>query len=68
MLTPAQSNVLEFIRSYIEQRGFPPTRPEIQTHFGYSSAGAAQDHLRKLERKGAIKIHRRVVRGIEVLA
>jgi repressor LexA len=67
MLTPAQSRVLDFIRSCIADRGFPPTRLEILAEFNYASVNAAQDHLRALERKGVIKIHRGIARGIQVL-
>jgi repressor LexA len=67
MLTPAQFRVLEFIRSSVKRRGFPPTRLEIQVAMGYASPNAAEDHLKALKRKGAISITPRTARGIQVL-
>jgi repressor LexA len=56
-LTARQREVLGFIRSFTERNGAPPTVREIGERFGFT-ARAAFDHLRALERKGAL--HRRV--------
>jgi repressor LexA len=53
-LTARQQEVLDFIRRQQQQTGFPPSSREIQTHFGFQSQTAAMNHLRALERKGAI--------------
>ena len=55
-LTPTQQKILNFVRKTVQKTGFPPTRTEIAEAFGYSSANAAQEHLRTLERKGAIEL------------
>ena len=55
-LTPKQRKVLNFIRKSIQKTGFPPTRTEIAEAFRYSSPNAAQEHLRILDRKGAIEL------------
>ena len=56
-LTARQREVLGFIRTFTERHGAPPTVREIGDRFGFT-ARAAFDHLRALERKGAL--HRRV--------
>ena len=56
------------IQSHIERTGFPPTRTDICTHFGFRSPTAADDHLRALERKGAIELIPGASRGIRVLS
>jgi repressor LexA len=65
-LTPRQSEILDFIRSTIESSGFPPTRAEIMQLFGFKSPNAAEDHLRALERKGAIELVEGTARGIRL--
>lgn len=67
-LTSRQGQVLKFIQQTISDTGYPPTRSEIAIELGFSSANAAEDHLRALARKGVIKITRGVSRGIQLLA
>jgi repressor LexA len=66
-LTRRQAEILELISTQLEQTGFPPTRAEISAHFGFSSPNAAEEHLRALERKGAIEILPGASRGLRVL-
>lgn len=65
-LTPSQSRILQFIRQTLEETGMPPTRAEIATAMDYRSANAAEEHLRTLERKGAIEILKGSARGIRL--
>jgi repressor LexA len=65
-LTPKQQKILNFVRKSIEKTGFPPTRIEISKAFNYSSANAAEEHLRMLERKGAIELTPGASRGIRL--
>ena len=51
-LTERQHQVLEYIRSSIAHRGYPPTLREIGAHMGIRSTNGVNDHLRALERKG----------------
>ncbi|MDX2051403.1 MAG: transcriptional repressor LexA [Polyangiaceae bacterium] len=51
-LTKRQEQTLTFIRTSIENRGYPPTLREIGTHMGIRSTNGVNDHLRALERKG----------------
>jgi repressor LexA len=66
-LTRRQTEILELLRTHLEETGFPPTRAEIAAHFGFSSPNAAEDHLRALERKGAIEILPGASRGLRIL-
>jgi len=51
-LTERQQMVLSYIRSSIEERGYPPTIREIGSHMGIRSTNGVNDHLKALERKG----------------
>jgi repressor LexA len=65
-LTPRQSEVLSFIRDFIEATGMPPTRAEIAAKLGFRSANAAEEHLRALQRKGSIDLIPGASRGIQL--
>ena len=65
-LTERQSQVLELIRRYIEDTGYPPTRADIARELGFRSANAAEEHLRALARKGAIEMTAGASRGIRL--
>lgn len=63
-LTLRQQEVIEFIKDYKLSHGMPPTRLELSVEMGWSSANAAQEHLKALERKGALKLEPGASRGI----
>lgn len=65
-LTTRQSQILDFIRHVLQETGFPPTRAEIATQFGFKSANAAEEHLRALAKKGAIILTAGASRGIRL--
>ena len=65
-LTPQQNRILQFIRKSLESSGLPPTRAEIAHAMEFRSANAAEEHLRTLERKGAIDIVKGSARGIRL--
>jgi repressor LexA len=65
-LTDRQSEILKLIRELTEVSGFPPTRAEIAERMGFRSVNAAEQHLRALEKKGAIEIAAGASRGIRV--
>lgn len=66
-LTERQSSILAFIVETIQTRGFPPTLREIGLAFGIRSTKGVNDHLAALERKGKIRRHADLSRGIEVV-
>ncbi|MBK9517140.1 MAG: transcriptional repressor LexA [Anaeromyxobacter sp.] len=51
-LTDRQLEVLRFIASEIEERGYPPTIREIGEALDIRSTNGVNDHLKALERKG----------------
>lgn len=53
-LTTRQREVLDYIEDRLSSDGMIPSTREIQQHFGFASQTAALNHLRALERKGAI--------------
>jgi repressor LexA len=59
-LTDRQREVLDFIQSFTETHGVPPTVREIGARF-HVTPRAAFDHLRALERKGYLR--RRTTEG-----
>ena len=63
-LTNRQKEILDLIKSYILDYGFPPTRAEISKILGFKSANAAEQHLRAIEKKGYIQILSGASRGI----
>jgi repressor LexA len=66
-LTDRQSEILKLVRELTEVSGFPPTRAEIAERMGFRSVNAAEQHLRALEKKGAIEITSGSSRGIRVM-
>ncbi len=66
-LTPRQQQILDFIQQNIKQTGMPPTRADMCQYFGFKSPTAADDHLKALQRKGAIELLSGVSRGIRML-
>ena len=65
-LTARQQQVLDVIRDYVADTGYPPTRADIAHELGFKSANAAEEHLRALARKGAIEMIAGASRGIRL--
>ena len=65
-LTKRQTEVLNFIQSFIEKNGFPPTRTEIAKALGFKSPNAAEDHIKALAKKGAVILSPGASRGIQI--
>ena len=65
-LTARQEQVLQLIKDYMDETGYPPTRADIAKELGFKSANAAEEHLRALARKGHIEIVPGASRGIRL--
>ena len=65
-LSARQQKMLEFIRDFYQENGFPPTVRDIQKGCGISSTSVVEYNLRILEREGYIRRDREVSRGIEL--
>ncbi len=65
-LTPRQREVLDFVKEFTLESGYPPSVREIGRHFDIYPR-AAFDHLKALERKGYLRRRQAKSRGIEIL-
>ena len=65
-LTARQQQILDWIRSHMEATGMPPTRAEIATGLGFSTASSAEDHLQALAKKGALDLTPGTARGLRL--
>ncbi len=54
-LSDRQRKVYDFIKTHIEDNGWPPTIREIGKHMGISSPNGVMAHLKALEKKGYIE-------------
>jgi len=52
--TERQERILEVIRDFTEERGYPPSVREIGERVGLSSSSTVQAHLKTLEKRGLI--------------
>jgi len=66
LLTPRQSEILEFIRNALTESGAPPTRDEIARAFGFRSLNAAEQHMQALQKKGLIELVAGTSRGLRL--
>jgi repressor LexA len=66
-LTARQRQIYEFLVSYLDEHGFPPTVREICQEFGIRSTKGVTDHLSALEKKGHIRKRREASRGIDII-
>lgn len=67
-LTDRQRSILDFLKEFLGDNGYPPTIREIGAHFGIRSPRGVQDHLKALEKKGYIRRAKELSRGIELLS
>lgn len=67
-LTQPQKNALDYIKTFKAMHGgISPTRKEVAQAMGYRSDNAAQCVIDALARKGAIKLHKGMARGISLI-
>ena len=66
-LAGKQQQILEFLRTFIEDKDYPPSIRDIQEGCRISSTSVVDYNLRKLEEKSYIRRDREVSRGIELL-
>ena len=56
-LTDRQKAILDFLKSFLNENGYPPTVWDIGAHFKIQWA-AAKNHLKALEAKGCINVNK----------
>ncbi len=66
-LSPKQQQIIDFIHSFWTDNGYPPTVRDIVSGCNISSTSVVDYNLDILERKGYIRRHSSVSRGIELL-
>ena len=65
-LTDRQREVLDFVKAFAAENGYPPTVREIGAHFGFVPRSVF-DHLKALARKGYVRRRSSKSRCLEVL-
>jgi len=66
-LSSKQQHIIDFIRRFWEETGYPPTIRDIVNGCGISSTSVVDYNLNILEKEGYIRRHHEVSRGIELL-
>ena len=54
-LTRRQKEILDFIREYLERKGYAPSLEEIGARFGLSSVATVHKHVQNLVEKGLLR-------------
>ena len=66
-LSAKQKHIIDFIRRFLVDKGYPPTIRDIVKGCGISSTSVVDYNLDRLEREGYIRRHPEVSRGIELV-
>ncbi|WP_026674192.1 transcriptional repressor LexA [Alkalihalobacterium bogoriense] len=66
-LTKRQQEILDFIKSQVQAKGYPPSVREIGEAVGLASSSTVHGHLSRLEKKGLIRRDPTKPRAIEVI-
>ena len=66
-LSRRQQQIIDFIYHFGKEGGYPPTIRDIARGCGISSTSVVDYNLNILEKKGYIRRHREVARGIELV-
>src|SRR3974390_2207633 len=53
--TDRQQRILDVIREFTSERGYPPSVREIGERVGLSSSSTVQSHLKTLEKRGLLR-------------
>lgn len=67
-LTTRQQRILEYIRTTVQERGYPPTVREIGEAVGLTSSSSVHAQLANLQRKGLLRKDPSKPRAIDVSA
>ncbi len=66
-ITKRQADVLNYVKKYTVEHGYPPATREIGAALGLSSPATVHTHLKKLEEAGCIRKTNAKFRTIEIL-
>lgn len=67
ILSSKQQDILDFVRIFLTERGYPPTVRDIVSGCGISSTSVVAYNLDILRQEGYIRRHPEVSRGIELI-
>lgn len=67
-LSSKQQSIVDYIRRFLVDRGYPPSIRDIVDGCGISSTSVVDYNLKILDERGYIRRHAEVSRGIELLA
>lgn len=67
MLSERQRNILNFVRQYINAKGYPPAVREIGAAVGLSSSASVHNHLRRLQECGFLQRDAAKPRALELM-
>lgn len=65
-LTKRQSEILNYLKAFIDENRYPPAIREVATHFNISVKGA-YDHIKALEKKNYITCNNNTSRSIGIV-
>lgn len=65
-LTETETRVLDYIRAFISDNGYPPTRREIAKNLGWKSSSVGQFYIRRLVIKGWLTINPGKTRAMRI--
>ena len=68
MLSERQRNILKFVRTFINHKGYPPAVREIGAAVGLSSSASVHNHLKKLQEYGFIQRDAAKPRALELMS
>jgi repressor LexA len=66
-LSPKQEQIINFVTTFLHDKGYPPTIRDIAAGCGISSTSVVAYNLNKLEQAGYIRRHSDISRGIKFL-
>ena len=66
-LTKRQKQFYDFIKRFIERRGFAPTLEEIKKHFRLSTLSGVHEHIDNLVDKGFLVKNENIARGVSLM-
>jgi repressor LexA len=66
MVTERQRGILDYLRGFVEEHGYPPTVREIGEAVGLRSPSTVHAHLAQLERAGLLRRDPTKPRAIEL--
>lgn len=67
MASELPRKILDFIRRFVAERGYPPSVRDIQEGVGVSSTSVVKYNLNKLEKEGYLTQDKKVSRGIRLV-